>query len=134
MRAALTLATLALLATPALAIDFKTSERGSTEFDLPGRNICCSYFPNGSEGPLLSCLREKPKYWTVTLTPAGKLTVYKDPGEVPGCGYGEPLGNIFTYGSTWQKDGFTCTSTRRGLTCKAKGKGFRLSRAGLVKY
>ena len=130
----LTLAALAFAAAPAFAIDFKVSGSGTTEFDMPGRNVCCSYFPNASEGPVLSCSRVEPKYWTVTLTPKGKLTVYKDPGEVPGCGYGEPLGNIFAYGSTWTKDAFTCTSSKRGVKCMANGKGFRLSRAGLVKY
>ncbi len=123
-----------LLAEPALAVDFKPTNYGSIEFDMPGNNICCSYYPKASDGAKLSCSRVNPKYWTVVLTPRGQMTVYKDPGEVPGCGYGEPLGNIFTYGSTWKKDGITCTSSKKGMTCKANGKGFTLSRAGLVKY
>lgn len=123
-----------LLAAPALAIDFKTSDGGSIEFDMPGNNICCSYFPKASDGAKLSCSRVEPKYWTVILTPRGSMKVYKDPGEVPGCGYGEPLGNVLAYGSSWKMDGITCTSSSKGLTCKANGKGFRLSRTGLVKY
>lgn len=123
-----------LMAAPALAIDFETSPSGSVEFDMPSGNICCSYFPDAADGPLLSCSRVKPKYWTVTLTPDGDMKVYKNPGEVPGCGYGEPLGNVFDYGTKWKLDGIVCTSSTSGLKCMANGTGFKLSKSGLVKY
>ncbi len=123
-----------LIAAPAFAIDFATSDSGTIEFDMPSGNICCSYIPDAADGPLLSCSRVQPKYWTVTLTPDGEMNVYKNPGEVPGCGYGEPLGNVFDYGTKWKKAGFTCTSSTSGLKCMANGTGFKLSRSGLVKY
>lgn len=123
-----------VLAAPALAIDFTPSDGGTTEFDMPSGNICCSYIPDAADGPLLSCSRVKPKYWTVTLTPDGEMHVYKNPGEVPGCGYGEPLGNVFDYGTKWKKNGIVCTSSTSGLKCMANGTGFKLSRSGLVQY
>lgn len=127
-------ALLAALATPALAIDFEASDGGTIEFDMPSGNICCSYIGDAEGGPLLACTRVKPKYWVVHLRTDGDMTVYKNPGEVPGCGYGEPLGNVFAYGGTWKKSGFKCTSSTSGLKCMANGSGFKLSRAGLVQY
>ena len=123
-----------LLAGPAFAIDFEPSEDGSIEFDMPSGNMCCSYFGDAEGGPLLACTRVQPKYWIVHLRTDGEMTVYKKPGEVPGCGYGQPLGNVFTYGTTWNKSGFKCTSSTSGLKCTANGVGFKLSKAGLVKY
>jgi hypothetical protein len=127
-------ALLATLASPAFAIDFEASEGGTIEFDMPSGNICCSYISDAEGGPLLACTRVQPKYWVVHLRTDGDMTVYKNPGEVPGCGYGEPLGNVFDYGSTWKRSGFKCTSSASGLKCMANGSGFKLSRAGLVKY
>lgn len=72
--------------------------------------------------------------WVVHLRTDGEMAVYKHPGEVPGCGYGEPVGNVFAYGSTWKKAGFKCTSSKFGLKCTANGSGFKQSRAGLVQY
>jgi hypothetical protein len=113
------------------AKDFKQSAKGIIDFDTPSLNMCCSYFPEKDSGPSLSCSREKPKYWTVVLKSTGKMTVYKNPGEVPGCGYGKPIGNVLGYGETWSADGFSCTSAKSGLTCTLNGKGFVLSRKGL---
>ncbi|NMD09117.1 MAG: hypothetical protein GYA66_14190 [Phyllobacteriaceae bacterium] len=124
----------AFLASPALAIDFTESDTGLIEFDMPSGNICCTYVPDAPEGVKLSCSRVEPKYWIVTLTSDGEMKVYKNPGEVPGCGTGEAMGNVFEYGTTWKKSGFKCTSTTTGLKCMANGTGFKLSKAGLVKY
>lgn len=130
----LALAAIALSAAPALAIDFTESDTGVVEFDMPSGNICCSYFPDATEGIKLSCSRVEPKYWTVTLTADGEMHVYKNPGEVPGCGTGEAMGNVFDYGTTWKKSGFKCTSSTSGLKCMANGTGFKLNKAGLTKY
>jgi hypothetical protein len=125
---------LVALASPVHAIDFQASESGTIEFDMPSGNICCSYIADAEGGPLLACTRVKPRYWIVHLRSDGELTVFKNPGEVPGCGYGEPLGNVFNYGSTWKKSGFKCTSSASGLKCQANGAGFKLSRSGIVEY
>jgi hypothetical protein len=124
-------AAVALSADMATAKDFKTSDNGTIDFDTPSMNMCCSYVPDASDAAHLSCSREKPKYWTVILEDSGKMTVYKNPGEVPGCGYGKPLGNVLGYGENWSAGGFTCTSAQTGLTCKLGRKGFSLSRKGL---
>lgn len=113
------------------AKDFRQSANGIIDFDTPSLNMCCSYFPEKDSGPSLSCSREKPKYWTVVLDGTGKKTIYKNPGEVPGCGYGKPLGNVLGYGEAWSAGGFSCTSAKSGLTCTYNGKGFVLSRKGL---
>lgn len=126
-----TLAGLTLLTSPAFAIDFEASDNGIIDFDMPSGNICCAYKEDGEEGPELSCTRVKPKYWIVTLKATGDIDVYKNPGEVPGCGYGEPLGNVFEYGTTWKMDGIRCSSATSGISCKANGRGFTLSRKGL---
>ncbi len=75
-----------LAAAPAFAIDFVPSDNGLTEFDMPSRNICCAYNPDGPGGPTLTCTRVQPKYWIVELHNSGMMTVVKNPGEVPGCG------------------------------------------------
>jgi hypothetical protein len=62
------------------------------------------------------------------------MQVFKEPGEVPGCGAGAPIGNVLNYGSSWKSGAFECKMERSGLTCKANGKGFKLSRRGLKEY
>jgi hypothetical protein len=131
----------ALILMPALAEakDFKPANN-AIDFDTPGMNICCSlvekagYYPDPGEGPQLSCTRVAPDYWIVHLRPDGTVRLNKDPGEVPGCGYGAPLGNVLNYGDNWQSGAFSCKMGRDGLICKAKGKGFKLSRRGLRQY
>lgn len=107
-----------------------TEANGAVDFDLPSMNICCSHKPGTAD---LYCTRVKPKYWIVTLSQSGAMSVNKDPGEVPGCGYGAPLGNVLDYGESWSMDGFTCSAATDGLTCKASGKGFKLAKKGLKK-
>lgn len=125
---------LAAISTPAFAIEFTPLDSGIVDFDMPSGNICCSFIPDAAEGALLSCSRVEPSYWTVILMPDGEMTVDKNPGEVPGCGYGQALGNIFIYGSTWAQSGITCTSSESGLQCSANGRGFKLRRAGLTQF
>ncbi len=128
------LAAVFFAATPALAVDFTPQSDGVIDFDMPSGNMCCSLIEDHPDGPILSCTRVAPKYWIVTMQQDGQYTLYKNPGEVPGCGYGKALGNIFEYGETWNKAGFSCTSATNGVRCFANGRGFRLSRAGLKKY
>jgi hypothetical protein len=128
----LTFLVLPLLAAAAVAAS------SETEFDTPSHNMCCHFIPgpgnsvhttlDGSDE--LNCSRVEPKYWTVTLTALGKMKVYKNPGEVPGCG--SP--NILQYGQSQDYGDFNCVSETSGLTClNANGKGFKLSKTGLKK-
>jgi hypothetical protein len=108
------------------------------DFDVPSHNMCCSYVPAGGTAnhstldgtDELTCSRVKPKYWIVSLTTGGMMKVYKNPGEVPGCGNPTILG----YGESRDYGDFNCTSETTGLTClNAAGKGFKLSKSGLKK-
>ena len=131
-----TLAMLGACSSLAFAKDFK-EQNNAIDFDTPNMNICCSYvkeagyFPDPGKGPQLACTRVKPAYWIVFLRPDGSMRVDKNPGEVPGCGYGEPIGNVLKYGESWKKDRFECKMARDGITCLAGSKGFKLSRKGL---
>ncbi|MCA0432399.1 MAG: hypothetical protein LCH46_03955 [Proteobacteria bacterium] len=125
---------LALLAGPALAVDFTPQENGSIDFDMPSGNMCCSLTSDDEGGSLLQCTRVEPKYWIVQMSQSGKIDLYKNPGEVPGCGYGKASGNVLEYGETWKRDGYSCTSATNGIRCFANGNGFRLSRAGIKYY
>lgn len=106
-------------------------------FDTPSHNMCCHYIPAGGNGVYttpdgsaeLTCSRQQPQYWTVSLTELGRFKVDKNPGEVPGCGNEE----VLAYGKTRHDGPFTCTSRTSGLTCKTNGKGFTLSKKGLKK-
>jgi hypothetical protein len=140
-RFSLALATLVLSPLAAMAAEktFKPDAQGRIEFDTPSLNLCCvisenvTYYPEGSgSGALLTCTRVAPKYWIVDLRPNGKVIANKDPGEVPGCGYGEPIGNVLGYGDTMKANGYSCSMAQNGITCTSGKKGFRLSRRGLV--
>jgi hypothetical protein len=140
-RLLISLATLALSPLAAMAAEksFKPDAQGRIEFDTPSLNLCCvisenvTYYPEGAgSGPLLTCTRVAPQYWIVELRPDGKVIANKDPGEVPGCGYGEPIGNVLRYGDSIKASGFSCSMARNGITCTSAMKGFRLSRSGLV--
>ncbi len=109
----------------------------SVSFDTPSHNMCCTYIPTGGTGVYtppdglaeLSCHRVEPKYWIVSFSESGRLKVYKNPGEVPGCGHSD----VLAYGDSRHDGPFTCTSRTSGLTCKTNGKGFSLSKKGLQK-
>ncbi len=137
MRFTLSFITLAFCSTAVFAGDASSGDDEQVSFDTPSRNMCCTYTPAGGttvystpDGSAeLSCSRVEPKYWTVSLTELGKYKVYKNPGEVPGCGNTDILG----YGETRHDGPFTCKSKTSGITCTVHGKGFTLSKAGLKK-
>lgn len=107
------------------------------DFDTPSHNMCCHYIPAGGTAVYqtpdgsaeMFCQREKPQYWTVSLTELGKLKIDKHPSEQAGCG--NP--NVIKYGETRHDGPFTCTSRTSGITCKTNGTGFTLSKKGLQK-
>ena len=134
MKLILFAASIFALSCPAMAKDFTASENGLIDFDTPSLNMCCTFVPKDNGKSHLACSRVAPKYWTVDLDQDGKVIHYKNPGEVPGCGYGQPIGNVLNYGETWTKAGFSCSSSKSGLTCKKGLKGFSLSRRGLKKF
>ena len=108
-------------------------------FETPSHNICCTYTPAGGTSVYetpdgsaeLSCHRVKPQYWILSFTEKGRLNVDRNPGEVPGCGYGDSA--VLAYGEKRVDGSFTCVSKTTGLTCVAKGKGFTLSKSGVKK-
>jgi hypothetical protein len=107
------------------------------EFDTPSHNMCCHYIPEGGTSVYTTpdgsaemiCQREKPQYWTVSLTALGKLKVDKHPGEQAGCGGT----NVIEYGETRHDGPFTCISSTSGITCVVNGRGFSLAKSGLKK-
>jgi hypothetical protein len=121
----------------ALAGDSGGGGGEQVSFDTPSRNLCCTYTPAGGTAVYstpdgsaeLTCSREKPQYWTVSLTELGRYHVDKHPGEVPGCGNTD----IIAYGETRHVGPFTCKSKTNGITCTVNAKGFTLSKSGLKK-
>lgn len=135
MRFALSLILMSMVSATAMAGDGGGGGDEQYSFDTPSHNMCCTYTPAGGTNVYstpdgsaeLSCSREKPQYWTVSLTELGRFKVYKNPGEVPGCGNAD----VIAYGETRRDGAFKCTSRTSGLTCTVHGKGFTLSKAGL---
>jgi hypothetical protein len=132
-------AALALLlvsaAMPAWAVDFGENDQGQIEFTMPSGNIGCIYTPAGGTnvyepvggGPELSCDRVEPAYVRVTLGPGSKAERFNMVGDASCCG----TENTFDYGEVWKHDGFRCTSSASGLTCKRRGHGFSMSRKAI---
>jgi hypothetical protein len=123
------------LAGPAWAGDSGEEPSGQVSFDMPSRNMCCTYTPSGGTATYktsdnldeLSCLRVAPQYWIVTLSGSGNMTIDKHPGEVPGCGNE----TVLAYGQRWNKGPFICVARKEGLDCSAGRTGFLLSRSGV---
>ena len=125
-------------ATPALATDFPANSDGQIAFGTPTGNIGCSYTPAGGTGvyqpvdggPDLQCDRVQPSYQRVILGPHGAAKKYKTVGDASCCG-GEPA---LPYGSTWEKGGFSCLSTLKGLVCSRGSHGFKVAKSGITVY
>jgi hypothetical protein len=109
---------------------------GIAMFQLPSKNIGCTFASALAGSPtFLRCdirsgLKPEPQrrcdldwtgLWMKTRGPAG-----------PSCAGDtalNPRSRILTYGKSWQRAGFTCLSSRIGLTCTNRtGNGFFLSR------
>lgn len=126
---------LAAISLPAHAVTFDENDQGQIEFTMPSGNIGCVYTPAGGTdvyepaggGPELACDRVEPAYVRVIMGPSGKAKRYNNVGDASCCG----AENIFDYGEVWKFDGFRCTSSTSGLTCKRGGHGFSMSRAAI---
>lgn len=131
IRAAAAALGLLALASPAFAIDFEENDQGQIEFTMPSGNIGCIYTPAGGTGtyepvgggPELSCDRIEPSYLRIILGPTGKAKRYNDVGDASCCS-----GESFDYDEVWKFDGYRCTSSEAGLSCKRGGHGFSMSR------
>ena len=108
-------------------------------FKTPSGNINCGYFDYDGQ-PYVRCDIN-------TFKPSGTpppADCDLDWGDSFGIGAADLIGDMIChgdtvisqesrtlpYGSSWSEGGITCTSEKRGLTCKnRKGHGFFLSRA-----
>jgi len=106
------------------------------QFRSPSGNIGCVFSSErGGVGPFLRCdilsgVKPKPVRpkggkldWT-----CGFQMRWKGRALVT-CAAVDERARVLRYGSRWSRDGFTCTSRRRGLRCtNLSGHGFLLSR------
>ncbi|MCR6487948.1 hypothetical protein M8542_34500 [Amycolatopsis sp. OK19-0408] len=93
-----------------------------TTFYSPTRNISCQILPDS-----VYCQTRTPPR-SVTLTADGTYKTCEgclgDPGEhTP----------VLAYGNSTRVGAFTCVSESAGVTCTTAGKGFAISRSGIVK-
>ena len=119
---------LVLAEDPAAAGDFPhhtfaPEQNGAIAFSTPTNNVGCLYtLVEGA--PELTCDRAQPTYLRFVLTPRGRATLTKNPGEQPCCS-----GDALPYGESWQAGPFDCDSLASGLRCtSASGHGFSISR------
>jgi hypothetical protein len=125
------------LAATAFAGDGGGGGDAEADFDTPSHNMCCHYIPEGGNGVYtpadgsseMICQREKPQYWTVTLSGLGTLNIDKHPGEQAGCG----STNVIEYGEVRHDGPFKCVSKTSGITCTVDGHGFSLAKSGFKK-
>lgn len=116
------------------------SREGQVEFVLPSHNIGCTYTPGPGTSwydtmdgrSELTCDRVEPSYVRVFLGTRGKAQKILNSGEQACCST-EP---VLEYGESWSSgDGYTCLSSRAGLTCNYRGRhGFSISRKAITSY
>jgi hypothetical protein len=128
----------ALLTTPALAVEFEANDQGLIEFTMPSNNVGCFYTPAGGTdtyetadgGAELSCDRIAPSYIRVVLGASGKAKRYTNVGDASCC----EAENYFEYGEVWSEGPFSCISSTKGLACTRGAHGFSMSRKAVTAY
>ena len=116
----------------------------SSNFKLPGNNIYCQLVEHRAPEPAfdtyLRCeiaselkpMPPRPKDGSCDLDWGGGLVLLKASKTKVLCAgdtIAGPTHPTLQYGETWKKSGFTCQSSRKGLTCiNLKKRGFFLSR------
>ena len=114
-------------------------EVGSSFF-APSHNIYCNYYDAGGEpgsayhdnGSEMSCARLQPSRLVVVLTGTGKMTI-THPGKADMESVYADKENVLAYGQSNHNGTHTCTSTKAGMICTVKGKGFMISKKGVSK-
>lgn len=110
-------------------------------FYAPSKNIVCNYYDAGGEegtafhdqNSEIHCGRLKPTRLVVKLTGKGELSIDTNPkGDNMEIGR-DDWTTVLAYGATSKSGVHVCQSTRAGITCTVKGKGFLLSRSGVKK-
>jgi hypothetical protein len=121
------------LATAAFAATAQSRPQAFVTFQMPSKNIGCGYL--SGQGPaLLRCdvrsgLKPEPKGrceldWTGISMGGGaaRPTCAGDTVFTPGA-------PVLAYGRVWKRSGFTCLSSRIGLSCANRvGHGFFLAK------
>ena len=132
-----------LISVPALA----GGEGGGGGFEIggsfyaPSHNIYCNYLDAGGQpgsayhdkGSEIHCVRLKPTPMLVMLTGRGVVTIKNNPsGSDVELSYAEKE-QVLAYGQSDTYGIHICTSAETGMTCKVHGKGFTLSKNGVVR-
>jgi hypothetical protein len=139
MKSILLITTLITIATPTIT---QATPLSSNTFKLPSNNIHCEVVPDRGSAPaqqaflrcdVLSQLKPMPPKdkscqldWGkgLVLPKASKAEVLCAGDTIYGPNY-----PVLQYGKTWKKEGFTCQSSRKGLTCtNPKKQSFFLNR------
>jgi hypothetical protein len=129
------------IATPTIA---QANSLSSNAFKLPSKNIHCVFTDDRGPAPaqkaFLRCdIQSKlkpmptvPKDGSCNLDWGNGLVLPKASKTEVLCAGDiiyDPNYPVLPYGKTWEKEGFTCQSSARGLTCtNPKGQGFFLNR------
>ena len=110
-------------------------------FYAPSHNIYCNYLDAGGEpgsayhdkNSEIHCIRLKPTPVLVMLTGRGVVTIKNNPsGSDMELSYAEKE-QVLAYGQSSTYGIHICASAETGMTCKVYGKGFTLSKSGVVR-
>ena len=119
-------------------------------FETPSKNIVCGYFTGAGVSTLLECgvasglvpAAPKPHGGCHVVDPAANRVRLSSTGPTYGFCSGDVgvlalqgRAAVLSYGSTWHRGPFQCSSATTGLTCKnSSGHGFFLSRQSWRSY